>query len=72
METRDNEQYSAPQNKPKPTKPEPRQPDDEKEMNIRSGANEVDQLDKLQPKDDDEKALGDLGSPPNTKVNSGE
>jgi hypothetical protein len=72
MNTEDNEQYSTPQDKPKPTKPEPKLPNEDKDRSIRSGAAEVDQLNKLQPKDDDEKAPGDLGSPPNTEVNSGE
>ncbi|HEY0054898.1 MAG TPA: hypothetical protein VGB63_06040 [Pedobacter sp.] len=72
METKDNEQYSTPQNTPKPTKPEPRLADDEKEKNIRSGASEVDQLEKLQPKEGDDKAPGELGSAPNSTVNSGE
>ena len=72
METKDNEQYSAPQNKPKPQSAEPQLPGDEREQAIRSGAEQEDQLEKLKPGDEDDKAPNELGSPPRTQVDKGE
>ena len=72
METKDNEQYSAPQNKPKPGKSGPQMPGDEREESIRSGANQEDQLAKLQPDTEDDKAPNNLGNPPDSQVDNGD
>jgi hypothetical protein len=73
MEPKDNEQYSTPQDQPKATKNlDPQFPGDEREAEIRSGAAETDQLDKLQPKDEADMAPNELGNPPTTHVNKGD
>lgn len=72
MEIRDNEQHSAPQDKPKPSQGEPQLPGDERERNIRSGAEEEDQLEKLQPDGQEDKAPNKIGNPPTTHVNKGD
>ena len=70
--TRDGDQYSTPQDKPKQHSGDPQLPGDERERNIRSGASEEDQLEKLQPDNEEDKAPNKLGNPPNTKVNDGD
>ena len=72
METKDNEQFSAPQDKPKPNSHKPQLPGDEREANIRKGAAEEDQLERLKPDDEDDKAPNKLGNPPSTTVNQGD
>lgn len=71
MEPKDNEQYSTPQDEPKHTQPEPQLPGDEEEKNIKSGAKNTDQLDKLQP-EESEKAKNEIGAPPFTQADKGD
>lgn len=72
MKDRDNQQFSTPQDKPKPGNKGPQLPGDENEKNIRSGAEQEDQLEHLKPQVEDEKAANKLGTPPNTQVDKGE
>jgi len=64
MGTQDSNQYSKPDNTPKRDRPEPKMPGKEEDKGIIRGANQQDQLDKLQPEKGEKKAPRDSGSEP--------
>jgi len=70
MKKQDGEQYNIP-GEPDAGKPHPHLPTEEENTQIRSGAKNEDQLEQLKPGSEDDKAPGEIGSPPNTQVNSG-
>jgi hypothetical protein len=72
MENRDNEQYNNPKGEPNRNTPDPQKPGDEREKDIRGGAENEDQLEKLQPDSEEDKAKNEIGSPPNSQVDKGE
>ncbi|WP_256009067.1 hypothetical protein [Desertivirga xinjiangensis] len=70
MIPQDADQYSNPDNTPKGNSSEPRLPGEENE-NINEGAKQEDQIDKLQPDDEADKAPNKLGSPPSQDIDYG-
>lgn len=72
METQDGNQWNKPETSPKGPHKAPHLPDGEEKDSVRKGAQESDQLDKLKPADEDEKAPGEIGSPPLKEINKGE
>jgi hypothetical protein len=63
MQKRDSNQYNVPHNKPEGSVSNPKLPGEEDE-NIIKGAHQQDQLDKLKPSEEEDKAANKIGSPP--------
>lgn len=63
MQKKDSNQYNVPDNRPKGKVSNPKMPG-EGDENIVKGANQQDQLDKLQPSKEEDKAANKIGSPP--------
>ncbi|WP_207428867.1 hypothetical protein [Pedobacter sp. SYSU D00535] len=71
MTPKDSEQYSIPDNEPRGKSSDPKPVGSEQE-NIRAGAEDESQLEKLEPKEGDAKAPNEVGSPPAGHVEKGE
>lgn len=71
MKTQDGNQWNAPENKPKGKGSEAKLPGEEKN-DIRSGAQQQDQLDKLKPEKEEDRAPNEIGSPPAKHIDKGE
>ena len=71
MQKKDSNQYNVPDNKPDDKMSKPKLPGEEDE-NIIKGAHQQDQLDKLQPSKEEDKAANKIGSPPLKEEQKGE
>ncbi|WP_207420471.1 hypothetical protein [Desertivirga brevis] len=71
MKKQDGEQYNIP-GQPDKGKPDPHLPTDDEKNAIRSGAKNEDQLEQLKPQGGDDKAAGEVGSPPVTRTDQGD